>query len=145
MVKEFEDVPGHDLALVFDPTGEPGQDFEAAVVLAATVAWEWCQRHGDRLVFWNAGGQAEPVEGVTGPALARKVLEALALVEPGPTAMSITTALKALTPRSASVLIVSVGDSLLVPGVEAALERPAANLSSSRVEELDFLQSGLEG
>jgi uncharacterized protein (DUF58 family) len=71
MVREFEDVPGDDLAIVLAPEG----DVEAAVSLAAGVCWEWCRRRGDRLALL-AGDVL--LDDLTGPEHARALLERLA-------------------------------------------------------------------
>ena len=92
MVREFEDEPSDNLLLVFDPAlpsewhGDGGtlrEQFEEAVSLAATICWEWCRRRGDRLGLATAGPNPLVLEGLTGPAHARRVLECLAVVECG--------------------------------------------------------------
>ena len=93
MVREFEDLPGDNLLLVFDPTllsddgpesfsRERLDDFEAAVSLAATVASEWRGDRGGRLIAVVAGEDPDVLDGPSGPAHARRVLERLAVVEP---------------------------------------------------------------
>jgi uncharacterized protein (DUF58 family) len=139
MVREFEDVPGDDLVLVLDPSGTPGAHFEQAVTLAASIAWEWCQRHGDRLVFVTASLRPEPVHGLTGPDLARRILESLALVGPERSSPQATAAsLRPLVPRTAGVVIVTAGPSSLHDALEGPLGRAVALLDASRPEELSF-------
>lgn len=138
MVREFEDVPGDDLVLVLDPSGPPGEHFEQAVTLAASLAWEWCQRHGDRLVFTTASLRPEPVDGLTGPDLARRVLEALALAGPERCSPQAAAAVRPLVPRTAAVVVVSAGPSSLPDALEGALGMPTALLDASRPEELTF-------
>ncbi|MGL4555578.1 MAG: DUF58 domain-containing protein [Gemmataceae bacterium] len=139
MVKEFEDVPGEDLVLVFDPVGPDGEAFERAVTLAATIAHEWCQRRGDRLLLAVAGRTPEIVDGVTGPAHARRVLEALALVAAeADRDPQLAERLRAYVPRSASAVVVSAGASPLVAPLEEALGRAVSLLDASDVDGLSF-------
>ncbi len=139
MVREFEDVPGDDLVLVFDPAGQPGEVFERAVTLAATLVWEWCQRLGDRLVFALAGPTPEVIEGLTGPDLSRRILSALAAAEAGASSpAAAAAALRPFVPRTAAVLAVSAGPSVLPDALGAALGREATLLDASRPHELDF-------
>jgi len=138
MVREFEDVPGDDLVLVLDPSGAAGEAFELAVTLAASLANEWCQRLGDRLVFAVAVAAPEVIDGLTGPAHARLVLGALALASPGPASNEVGDALRQVAPRSAAVIVVAAGGSVLPDALEAALGRRVALLDVSLPGGLDF-------
>jgi uncharacterized protein (DUF58 family) len=139
MVKEFEDVPGEDLVLVFDPVWPEGDRFEAAVALAATIAHEWCQRRGDRLVLAVAGRSPEIVEGVTGPEHGRRVLEALALVRGEPANdPSLAERLRPYVPRSASAVVVAAGASPLPAMLEEELGRAVPLLDVSDPAGLPF-------
>jgi uncharacterized protein (DUF58 family) len=83
MVREFEATPNENLIVVLDawvpdtPAGR--EELDAAVSLTATVCWEWCRQHGDRLVLGILGQSPVVLEGVTGRSLVFSLLEALAL------------------------------------------------------------------
>jgi uncharacterized protein (DUF58 family) len=86
MVREYEDWPNDDLTVVLEArraTSE-GDDpnLELAIRIAATICWEWCHQTGDRLVLAVAGATGTVQDGITGRAVARAMLERLA-VEPG--------------------------------------------------------------
>jgi uncharacterized protein (DUF58 family) len=139
MVKEFEDVPGEDLLLVFDPAAPRVADLERAVTLAATIVDEWCQRRGNRLIVALLGLRPEIIEGVTGPELARRALKALAVVERpiGPSG-SLAEALRPFVPRSASAVVVAGGSSVHGDELEAVLGRAVTLLDARYPEELPF-------
>jgi len=83
MVREFEDEHTDNLIVVLDLGAEESPAVvEAAVSLAATVCWEWCRQRGDRLALAVGGPEPALIEGVTGEALAFRLLECLA-VRPG--------------------------------------------------------------
>lgn len=141
MVKEFEDVPGDDLVLVFDAAFPEGEAFEDAVSLAATIVQEWCQRRGDRLVLAVSGEEAVVVDGLTGPELSRRALEALAVVRSEPVHdRGLAASLRPYVPRTAAVVVVAAGDSELPALLEAGLGRRVALLDASRPEELGLYQ-----
>jgi uncharacterized protein (DUF58 family) len=81
MVREFETpVPRHELLLVVEPCPNVGPAVEAAVSLAATVAWEWCRQPRNRLslvLVTHPTGTIEVPPG-TGTDHGRRVLEVLA-------------------------------------------------------------------
>ncbi|MFQ3593785.1 MAG: DUF58 domain-containing protein [Gemmataceae bacterium] len=143
MVKEFEDVPGEDLLLVFDPDATDEPSLEQAVSLATTIVDEWCQRRGNRLIVAVAGSTGEILEGVTGPELARRALKALAVVQrftDQPTAWSnrLADRLRALVPRSAAAVVVGAGPSALVTELETALGRAVSLLDARYPDDLPF-------
>jgi hypothetical protein len=144
MVREFEDLPGENLLLVFDPTLPPGCDpliFESAVSLAATICWEWGRHTGERLLL--ALGGLEPVlhDGLATPRHVRRLLESLAVVEP--TAASDSRSLLAClqTGRlpSAAVVVVGLGANRLTGMLQQKLRRPVAYLNAGT--ELDFYEA----
>jgi uncharacterized protein (DUF58 family) len=137
MVREFEDVPGDDLVLIFHAGGPAGELFESAVTLAATIVWEWCQQRGDRLVLAVAGGDGEVHDGLTGPDHAARLLQALALVQPGGCA-ALPDALADRAPASAGVAVVTAGGDALAAEAEALLSRPALALDVRQQHEWDF-------
>jgi uncharacterized protein (DUF58 family) len=139
MVKEFEDVPGEDLLMVFDPAADADANLERAVTLAATIVDEWCQRRGNRLILAVAGKDLEIIEGVTGPELARRALKALAVVQrPTDATASVANALRPYVPRSASAVVVAGGPSKHRDELEAVLGRAVTMLDARHPEELPF-------
>ena len=101
MVREFEDEPSDNLLIVVDPVlprpsspsllgGDEGRNgvalpeqFEQMISLIASICWEWCRRRDDRLVLATATSEPVVLDGLTGPALARRILECLAVLECG--------------------------------------------------------------
>jgi uncharacterized protein (DUF58 family) len=139
MVKEYEDVPGEDLVVVFDPTGPDGPAFERAVTLAASIVREWCQRRGDRLIVAIAGREPEVLEGVTGPEHGRRVMEALAVVAAQPACgADLGDLVRPLVPRTASAVVVAAGPSQLPGPLEEALSRSVTLLDASDPADLPF-------
>jgi uncharacterized protein (DUF58 family) len=138
MVREYEDVPNDNLLLVFDPPADPF--LEKAISLAATIAWEWCRRKGDRLVLATAGPRSEVINGITGPEHARRVLECLALQEAGPATnqSDLASRLKGLTLPSAPVVLIGSGTGRLVAELEQVLKRSVVYLDAARVSRFDF-------
>jgi uncharacterized protein (DUF58 family) len=82
MVREFEDAHTDNLLVVLDREGCPTAAVESAISLAATVCWEWSRQRGDWLALAVAGPEPHLLAGVTGEALALRLLECLA-VQPG--------------------------------------------------------------
>jgi uncharacterized protein (DUF58 family) len=144
MVREFEDVPSDDLILVLDPAvtdpGRPSPALEAVVSLAATVCWERCRQKGDRLILVVVGARPVVLDGLTGPEHARRLLEALAVVEAEPpgTALDRGAKLSGLHLPAAPVLLLSAGPSDLGGPVGRLLERPVAALTAKDLPRLDF-------
>jgi len=149
VVREFEDEPGDNLLLVVDPTlpaesdysGVPlREQFEEVVSLAATICWEWCQRRGDQLVLATAGPTPVVLEGLTGPAHARRVLECLAVLEcdSGPVNPAVIAGLKTTIPTMALVVLVSLGRSSLLDALPRALRRPVNSLDVVQMNGFDF-------
>jgi uncharacterized protein (DUF58 family) len=153
MVREFEDLPGDNLVLVFDPTppvGRPadGDDerFEAAVSLAATVCWEWCRRRGDRLVAALAGPEPVVLDGLTGPAHARRVLEALAVQQPAPAdAAALLARLSPVALPPAAVVVIAARPSALADALRHGLNRPVSALDASEAQTFDFYEPPAAG
>jgi uncharacterized protein (DUF58 family) len=142
MVREMEDVPGDDIALVLDTDSQAGEPFEEAVRLAATVVWEWCRRRGDRLLLALSNGDRNIIlDGVSGPEHALTLLECLAEVQVN-AAQSAQQALAdevaRAVPGTASVVVVSAGPSRLPGLLEARIGRPAAVLDVNRWKEWGF-------
>ncbi len=149
MVREFEDLPGDHLVLVFDPTppagsaeGEtPCPRFEAAVSLAATVCREWCRRRGDRLLAALAGPEPVVLDGLTGPAHARRVLELLAVQQPAPVnAAALLARLGPAVLPLAAVVVVAAGPSRLADALRRGLNRPVTALDASEAQTFDFYE-----
>jgi uncharacterized protein (DUF58 family) len=155
MVREFEDSPTDNLLLVLDPAlpgrrgqnGEPPsasdlRSFEAAVSLTATICWEWCRYKGDRLVVALAGPAPVVFGGPAGPVHARRVLEALAVQQPGTRAdqRALFTRLTATALPPAAVVLVSAGPSDLAGFLGQALNRPVNCLDAAALDELDFYE-----
>jgi uncharacterized protein (DUF58 family) len=149
MVREFEDEPSDNLLLVVDPTlpaesdycGVPlREQFEEMISLTASLCWEWCRRHGDRLVL--AAATAEPVvlDGPTGPAHARRILECLAEIEcgPGPIDTAVVAPLQARCVASALTVVVALGRSALADLLRRALGRRVHCLDATRTDCFDF-------
>jgi uncharacterized protein (DUF58 family) len=146
MVREFEVTPSEHLIVILDPwVPEPRaghQDLEAAISLTATVCWEWCRQHGDRLVLAILGQNPVILEGITGRPLAVSLLEALAL-EPGSAGAESAASLERLARRRlppAPVLVVSTR-----PGAARApwgdrLRRPAACVEMTTTTAVDFYE-----
>jgi uncharacterized protein (DUF58 family) len=129
MVREFEDVPGDDLALVL----AGGADLDGVVDAAATVIWEWCRRRGDRLVL-VAGPEVH--DGLTGPEHARALLERLATLGPADLAGAVA-ALDDL-PASLCFAVLCAGPTDLVARLEADLGRPVVLLDVARPHEWGY-------
>jgi uncharacterized protein (DUF58 family) len=153
MVREYEDVPSDNLLLVLDTALPPGfgaaERFEDAVSLAATICWEWCLQTGDRLLVVVADNPGRVLDGVAGPAHARKVLECLALAQGGPAsdAGALQSCLAGYAEIAAAAMVVSAGASSLTGPVARALRRPVTCLDASAAEVGDFYQppAGSEG
>jgi uncharacterized protein (DUF58 family) len=149
MVREFEDEPSDNLLLVVDPTLPAESDycdvplreqFEEAINLAATICWEWCRRHGDRLVLATAGPKPVVVEGWTGPIHARHALECLATLECtlGPSDPAVIASLREHKLPPAIAVLVALGRSSLANFLPRALGRPVNCLDATRTERFDF-------
>jgi uncharacterized protein (DUF58 family) len=142
MVREMEDVPGDDIALALDTQAKPGEPFEEAVRLAATVVWEWCRRRGDRLILAVAGEDRHTIlDGLSGPEHAVTLLECLAQVTAHPSGASqhllVDEVCRAI-PGTASVVVVSAGPSHLADLLRARLGRPATVLDVTHWKEWGF-------
>jgi uncharacterized protein (DUF58 family) len=142
MVREFEDLPGENLLLVFDPTmGAGGEDaFEAAVSLAATIAAEWRGDRGGRLIAVVAGEDPVMLDGPAGSAHVRRVLERLAVVEPSSDATNATILERLTAVPSAAVVVVGAGRCRLADALRQALGRPVACLDAMNLDALDFYE-----
>lgn len=131
MVREFEDVPGDDLALFVDTRADE-EARESVIQLAATIVEEWNQRRGDRVLMLVLGSERGMIEGVTGPEHCRALLECLALVNsPGE---SIGLALHAeQVPASMGIMVLAAHTSDLPAQLEATLGRPVALLTPTQL------------
>jgi uncharacterized protein (DUF58 family) len=149
MVREFEDVPGENLILIFDPTVKddtPPERFEDAIGLAATICWEWCRTHGDRFIVATAGTPysrcpGQVLDGVTGPEHAARVLECLAVQEPGQAdSCALVNQLKAHPLPRAAIVVVSATPSALAFALYDQLRRPVTILHALALDEYEFYQ-----
>jgi uncharacterized protein (DUF58 family) len=165
MVREFADVPVHDLIVVLDPSDvrwsiddsrlkekqaaaidnrqSTIDNLEAAVSLAATVCWEWCRQRGDRCVLAVAGHEPVLVDGRTGPEHALRMLECLALVQAGPApadADDLAERLARLALPGASVLVVGAAPGALADVLGRHLHRPVARVATSALDGVDFYE-----
>src|SRR5205823_2819970 len=116
----------------------------AAVSLAATVCWEWCRRRGDKLSLVVAGPAGAVLTGVTGPEQAQRLLECLALLQPGPTLAGPALLARlgsAFLRGSAAVLLVSTGPSSLAGTLRQRVRRGIACLDASALAEVNFYQA----
>ncbi|HZV07364.1 MAG TPA: DUF58 domain-containing protein [Gemmataceae bacterium] len=153
MVREFEDEPSDNLLVVLDPTlpaesdycGVPLRDqFEEVVSLTASLCWEWCRRRGDRLVLATGTAKADVLDGLTGPAHARRILECLALLEcgMGPADPAVIARLQERRLPSALVVVVALGRSTLAEPLRHALGRRVHCLDATRTDRFDFYTPG---
>jgi uncharacterized protein (DUF58 family) len=149
MVREFEDEPSDNLLIVVDPTlpaesdycGVPlREQFEEVISLTASLCWEWCRRRGDRLVLATATADAGVLDGLTGPAHARRILECLALLEcgVGPTDPAVIARLQEQRLPPALVVVVALGRSNLAEPLRHALGRRIHCLDATRTDRFDF-------
>jgi uncharacterized protein (DUF58 family) len=149
-VREMEDVPGEDLVLVLDTETTPGDLFEEAVTLAATIVWEWCQRRGDRLVL-AVGPAGALLDGRTGPEHAWRLLECLAAVQPRSAAApagaeegppgGVLDAICQIAPPL-SVFVISAGPSDLGDALEAEIGPSVTLLDVAHRDEWSFYSRG---
>ncbi|MGH7171223.1 MAG: DUF58 domain-containing protein [Gemmataceae bacterium] len=145
MVREFEDEPSDNLLLVVDPTLPAESDylrqqFEEAVSLTASICWEWCRRHGDRLVLATATADPALLDGLTGPAHARRVLECLAVLPcgKGPADPTVIARLQTHRLPPAMVVVIALGHSALAEPLRHALGRRVNCLDATRTDRFDF-------
>jgi uncharacterized protein (DUF58 family) len=149
MVREFEDEPSDNLLVVVDPTlpaeWENGQtsvrdEFEDMVSLVASICWEWCRRRDDRLLFATATAEPVILDGLTGPAHARQILECLALLEGGarPTNPAVIKRLQARCLPTATFVVVALGSSTLAEPLRHTLRRRVHCLDASHTDRCDF-------
>ncbi len=149
MVREFEDEPSDNLLLLIDPAlpsesdycGVPlREQFEEVVSLAATICWEWCRCRGDRLVLATAGSDPVVLDGLTGPAHARRTLECLAVLEcgTGPANPAVMARLQAHRLPPALVVLLALGRSPLAGDLRRILGRRVNSLDATRTDRFDF-------
>ncbi len=170
MVREFEDLPSENLLLIFDPTlildeerlgpAERVADrrwlreqFEQAVSLVATIAWDWCRRRGNRLVFAFAGKDTQVLDGPTSLAHGYTILEHLSRWRPNRVHGSprreevqasvaiVTDWLRAKPMPAYSALIVTIEASALVEPLQDALNRPVSWVDVTTLGKLDFYEA----
>ena len=146
MVREFEATPSDNLIVILDAwaPGQPAgrEELDAAISLAATVCWEWCRQHGDRLLLGILGHSAVVLEGITGRSLAFSLLETLA-VEPGYSSAESAAWLNPLAGRRlppAPVLVVSTRPGSACGPWAERLHRPAACVEVAAATEVDFYE-----
>lgn len=136
MVREFEDTPSDHLILVLDPwsrdsrragdgqaTARADRSAERVIRVAAAVCREWCRQPGDRLVLAAAGADMVLLSGLTGVGYQRRLLEALALLEP------------ALDPQP-SRLVDALARQALPPGPVMVLTAAPSHLAQSLADRL---------
>jgi uncharacterized protein (DUF58 family) len=149
MVREFEDEPSDNLLVIVDPTlpaeAEHGDvsmhdQFEEMVSLVASICWEWCRRRDDRLVLATATAEPVMLDGLTGPAHARQILECLALLEGGarPAHAAVIKHLQARCLPTGSIVVVALGNSTLTDPLRRSLHRRVHCLDASRTDRFDF-------
>lgn len=149
MVREFEDEPSDNLLLVVDPTLPAESDycsvplreqFEEAISLTASICWEWCRRHGDRLVLATATAEPALLDGLTGPPHARRILECLAELEcgTGPAHTEVIARLQAHRLPPALVVVIALGHSAVVDPLRQILGRRVNCLDATRTDCWDF-------
>jgi uncharacterized protein (DUF58 family) len=170
MVREFEDLPSENLLLVFDPTlileeerlspEERVADrrwlreqYEQAVCLTATVAWDWCRRRGNRLVFAFTGKDTVVLDGPTSLPHGHAVLEFLARCRPhrvhgSPRRADVDAStgailgwLRAKPMPAYSALVVTIEASALVEPLQTALNRPVSWVDVTTLKGLDFYEA----
>jgi uncharacterized protein (DUF58 family) len=158
MVREFEDEPSDNLVIIVDPTlsppssppvpgGKEGgggvslrEQFEEMVSLVASICWEWCRQRDDRLVLATATSEPLVLDGLTGPTLARRILECLAVLEcsPGAVDTALLGRLQARRLPTALVVVIALGRSALSEPLRRALGRRVHCLDATRTDCFDF-------
>jgi uncharacterized protein (DUF58 family) len=170
MVREFEDLPSENLLLVFDPTLILDEDhlapaerfadrrwlreqFEQAVSLVASIAWDWCRRRGNRLVFAFAGKETQLLDGPTSLAHGYAVLEFLSRCRPNrvhgsprredvDASMGVVAGWLRAKPMPAySALVVTIEASALVEPLQDVLNRPVSWVDVTTLNRLDFYEA----
>jgi hypothetical protein len=146
MVREYQDWPNDDLTLVLEAHKSKSDHddplLEQAISLAATICWEWCRQSGDRLVLVVAGATLTVREGMTGQALARGLLERLAL-EPGAAeidADAVISALHTCRLPTGPIAVISPSPSGLAARLESALRRRTAPVALGSREAAPFFE-----
>jgi uncharacterized protein (DUF58 family) len=144
MMREFEDPPEDDLTLVVEATRPPGAEaaLERLISLAATIGWEWCRQRGDRFMLALSGTETRIVAGITGPSLARQMLECLAL-EAGVAHVDTAELVRRLRDEplpGGPVLVVSLEGSSLVEQVRLAVPRIVVGLTVGSEQEDGLFQ-----
>jgi uncharacterized protein (DUF58 family) len=153
MVREFEDVPSENLLLVVDPSlpsprrpeekKRAERAFEEVVSLAATICWEWCRQAGDRLTLAVASRDPVLLDGPTSPLQARRVLEALAVLESGAANDAVLDCLSRTSLSPAAVLLIGVGHSRVAGPLEQVLKRPVNCVDAAALHLLDYYEAPL--
>jgi uncharacterized protein (DUF58 family) len=141
MVREFADEWTDDLLVILDLGSDAAPAaVESAVSLAATVCWEWCRRKGDRLML-AVGAEPGLMAGVTGGALAVRLLECLAVQSPAQTKRGVL--LDRLTqeplPRAAVLLVTAQADGF-ANELARRLGRPVICVDASNPATADFYE-----
>lgn len=143
MVREFEEFPNDDLALIVDLTAESASPrFEAMLSLAATIVWEWCRQKGDNLTVILAGERIEERTMTTGGPLRSEALRMLAGARPAgrvdeeDLSRSVVTARKSPTAH----LLLSVGASRLLGLVSSAQPSLVSHVDLAAGDEAAFFE-----
>jgi uncharacterized protein (DUF58 family) len=145
MVREFEKATTESLLLILDACVYLGSNedlFEQAVSLTATICWEYCRQHGDRLVLAIASEKPVISAGTTGAELSEKLLRSLAL-EPGNREPAWERLLELLTPGSVPsgpILLVSPTKTALGDEIARHLHRPVTVVNVTELDRCDFYE-----
>jgi hypothetical protein len=110
------------------------------ISLAATVCWEWCRQHGQRLVLAVSGDPPTVLDGTSGREFGLRLLECLAGQQPA-AAPDRAALLERLTDRPlprAPVLLLGAGVAGWAGQLEQALRRPVAPVDVAALDALDF-------
>jgi uncharacterized protein (DUF58 family) len=150
MVREFEEYPNDDLALIVDlarPAGADPKVFERMLSLAATIVWEWCRQKGDGLTVILAGPTPCRLSGTTGTALRADVMRALAAAQPMEQADgdAVVAALQHTPMTATAHLLLSVGPSALADPLAAALRQALAVVDVAAGDEREFFEMEAPG
>lgn len=157
MVREFEDTPGDNLVLVVDPwqdgsspqpqAAAANEAAERAISAAAAICQEWCRQPGDRLVVAAAGAAPFIMAGLTGPALEKSILDALACLEkpaPGDHLGELATLLLRAELPTGAVLVLTAKKSELANQLTVSLQRRVMAAVVGRPGDCEFLEEAAD-
>jgi uncharacterized protein (DUF58 family) len=144
LVRECEEPAGEDLTVVVDPfVGHAAaESFEETLSLAATICRLWCRRVENRLALVVAAPTPIIVDGPSSHIHERRVLDRLAMVQPGANSDPHTLRRSLTTSRlpQAAVVLIAVDGSALIEVVRRALKQSVFSLDASRAAALGFYQ-----